>query len=113
MPADIRYQRVVLGGAACVAMIAFAAPASADAIDGDWCFAALTINIQGGRLKTPAGNEVAGDYTRHSFSYVAPASEPGAGAKISMQLMNEELMTLTRGTPAAVPETWKRCRPTS
>lgn len=87
--------------------------AHADAIDGDWCFAALTMNIQGPRIKIPGGAELQGDYTRHSFSYVTPSTEPGAGTPIAMQLMNEENMALTRGTASTTPEVWKRCRPTS
>ena len=61
----------------------------ADAIDGDWCFAVLTLNIQGPRLRTPAGHDVTGDYSRHAFKYVAPANEPDTGTAVTMQLLSE------------------------
>ncbi|MBI3707947.1 MAG: hypothetical protein HY246_09755 [Proteobacteria bacterium] len=31
-----------------------------------------------------------GDYTRHSFAYVVPPQEPGAGQTVNMILVNEE-----------------------
>ena len=86
--------------------------AHADAIDGDWCFATQNLHIQGPRIRTPAGTEMTGDYTRHTFNYIIPANEPGAGTSIAMQLMSEELMTLSRGGEAA-SETWRRCKPVS
>ena len=102
-------------GAGLAILVAGTAASKADAIDGDWCFAALTLNIQGPRIRTPGGTDAQGDYTRHSFRYVTPANEAGAGTLISIQLLNEENMQLTRAaTPtAAQPEVWKRCRPTS
>ena len=100
---------------ATVTMLAGASIAQADAIDGDWCFAAQNLNIQGARIRTPAGTEMAGDYTRHAFTYTVPASELGAGTTVAMQLLSEETMALTRasGTAAAQPEVWKRCKPVS
>jgi len=86
--------------------------ASADAIDGDWCFATQNLNIQGPRIRTPGGNEMQGNYTRHTFDYVTPANETGAGTSIAMQLMGEEHMQLSRGGGAA-PEVWRRCKPVS
>lgn len=86
----------------------------ADAIDGDWCFAAQTLNIQGPRIRTPGGTEMTGDYTRHTFNYIVPAQEPGAGTSIAMQLLSEETMTLARiGDKATNPQIWKRCKPIS
>lgn len=88
--------------------------AHADAIDGDWCFSAQSLNIQGQQIRTPGGQQISGDYSRHAFSYTVPASEPGAGSTIAMQLLSEETMTLTRSTAsAAAPEVWKRCKPIS
>lgn len=86
----------------------------ADAIDGDWCFATQTLNIQGPRIRTPGGTEMTGDYTRHTFNYVVPAQEPGAGTSIAMQLLSEETMTLARvGGNEADRQLWKRCKPIS
>ena len=86
--------------------------ARADAIDGDWCFATQNLNIQGPRIRTPGGNEMQGSYTRHTFDYVIPANETGAGTAIAMQLMGEEYMQLSRGAGSA-PEVWRRCKPVS
>ena len=109
-----RHRPIRVGALAGVcAVFANAMSARADAIDGDWCFAALTMNIQGPRIKIPGGAEITGDYTRHSFRYVTPAAEPGAGSPVAMQLLNEENMSLTRGNPPGDPEAWKRCKPIS
>ena len=32
--------------------------------------------IRGPEITTPGGNRISGDYSRHNFSYVVPASEP-------------------------------------
>ena len=105
-----RWRSVVACGA--LMLPALSLDARADAIDGDWCFAVLTLNIQGSRLRTPAGHEVTGDYSRHAFKYIAPAHEPDTGTAITMQLLSEETMTVQRDTTAS-PEVWKRCKPIS
>jgi hypothetical protein len=87
-------------------------PAQADAIDGQWCLGASHFAIQGPSILTPGGNRIEGNYTRHAFAYVVPASEPGAGSQIDMQLLNEETVQLTRKGQAS-PEIWRRCKPTS
>ncbi len=101
--------------AAGVLLAVLGAPeARADAIDGDWCFATQTLNIQGPRIRTPGGTEMTGDYTRHSFNYVVPAQEPGAGTGIAMRLLSEETMALARaGERDADHQLWKRCKPIS
>jgi hypothetical protein len=35
-------------------------------------------------IVTPGGKQMRGEYTRHSFSYVVPAGEPGAGETVSI-----------------------------
>lgn len=53
-----------------------------------------------------------GNYTRHWFSYTAPAPEPGAGGIVSMALVNENTVHLRYGEAAATaPEVWVRCSP--
>ncbi len=94
-----------------VALLLIPLPASADAIDGDWCFATQNLHIQGPRIRIPSGLEMTGDYSRHGFQYTVPATEPGAGTAISMQLFSEELMQLTRA--GGVLEMWRRCKPVS
>ena len=101
--------RVLLLG--CVALLAGAGSAQADAIDGQWCFGSSHFEINGPNIRTPGGNEITGNYDRHGFSYVVPANEQGAGTEIVMVLLNEETVRLSRGQSA--PETWKRCKPVS
>jgi hypothetical protein len=100
--------RLLLG---CVAVVAGASLARADAIDGQWCFGSSHFEINGPNIRTPGGNDIIGNYDRHGFSYVVPASEQGAGTEIVMVLLNEETVQLTRGR--STPETWKRCKPVS
>jgi len=100
--------RLLLG---CVALVAGASLARADAIDGQWCFGSSHFEINGPNIRTPGGNDIIGNYDRHGFSYVVPASEQGAGTEVVMVLLNEETVHLTRGR--ATPETWKRCKPVS
>ena len=83
--------------------------ARADVIDGAWCHDQHgRVIIQGPSVVTPTGARTQGDYTRHSFSYVAPAGDPGAGATIQMMLLNEETVRVRNG---ANEETWRRCGP--
>jgi hypothetical protein len=102
------FRKFALAGAV---VLATGVAARADAIDGQWCFASSSLEIQGPRIRTPGGNEISGNYSRHGFSYVVPANEPGSGSDVVMVLLSEETLSLTRG--AAAPETWRRCKPTS
>ena len=55
-----------------------------------------------------------GDYTRHSFSYVAPAAAPEAGATIIMRLLNETTLRVILGADSATTaQIWRRCDVTS
>ena len=82
--------------------------ALADAIDGDWCHAdGRRLSINGPDIVTPGGAHLKGDYDRHGFAYVVPASEPGAGATVRMALQSEILMHLK--PPAGEEQTWRRC----
>jgi hypothetical protein len=87
-----------------------ARPAYADVIDGAWCLdSGMRMMINGPTIVTPAGTRTQGNYSRHAFSYVVPASEPGAGTTVSMLLVNEETVRVRNGT--AAEETWHRCGP--
>lgn len=98
----------------CVAgLMMGAAPALADRIDGEWCFAALSLTIDGPSIRTPGGSQINGNYSRHAFSYVVPSTEPEAGSEIDMRLLNEETMTLVRRNVTKPEETWRRCKVTS
>jgi hypothetical protein len=93
------------------ALLGFSCPALADAIDGDWCRAdGKRMMIRGPAIVTPGGQQTNGNYTRHSFSYVIPAGEAGAGATVSIQLLSEYLAHARQGIDAPVQE-WRRCQP--
>lgn len=99
--------------AAGAALLALAAtPARADAIDGDWCKAdGKRMKIRGPQIVTPGGKETRGDYTRHSFVYVVPADETGAGETVSIILLSESLAHARQGTADAPVQVWNRCPP--
>ncbi|PWS34648.1 hypothetical protein DFH01_24270 [Falsiroseomonas bella] len=98
---------LLCGGALLVA----AGHASADAIDGDWCTeSGLRMTIRGPSLVSPGGAQVNGDYTRHGFSYAAPAGEPGGGGEVRLQLRGDNLM-LAEASAGSIERTWRRCGP--
>ena len=110
----------VLAAALASLVLGLGAPqARADAIDGEWCRDNRHFMIQGPNITTYAGTRMTGDYDRHGFRYVAPASEPEAGTEIVMRLRGDDLLDLYRrvaGAPAPgspEPEAWRRCRVTS
>jgi hypothetical protein len=94
-----------------------AAPALADAIDGDWCSReGRMISIRGSEIVTPGGTRMRGDYDRHHFHYVVPASEPGAGMGVYMSMRGDLLVHLRMGADAAAAaaapvQEWRRCAP--
>ncbi len=91
-----------------------AVPALADAIDGHWCAEdGRHLSIEGPAITTPGGAQMRGDYRRHYFSYVIPASEPNAGATTNMTLINHNELRLKVQIDAAKTETWRRCDFTS
>ncbi len=95
--------------------ILLAAPAFADAIDGDWCHGdGRRFSIRGPAIVTPGGKQMEGDYSRHAFNYVAPAPEPGAGKTVFMTLLDENHVHVRLGEAfAANPEMWVRCSPST
>jgi hypothetical protein len=97
---------------AALGLTMLAGPALADAIDGNWCYTdGRHFSIRGPEIVTPGGKLMEGNYSRHWFSYVAPAPEPGAGETIFMTLANENTVYLRRGEAATAQETWVRCSP--
>jgi hypothetical protein len=91
--------------------------ARADVIDGDWCYAlSRHMSIKGPSIVTPGGHQLTGNYTRHSFSYVVPQSEPDAGQTVNMILINEDTVNLRldQGGTQSPIQVWHRCAgPTS
>ena len=105
---------VILTGIALSAASLFAAPARADAIDGDWCNGARHFVIEGESIVTPGRNKVQGRYFRYRFAYVVPANEPGAGSEVTMVMVRgQELVQLSRAGQTGEPEVWRRCKPIS
>ena len=85
--------------------------ARADAIDGHWCSdGGLRLTIQGPALLSPGGARMDGDYTRHGFSYTAPAGEPGAGGRVGLRLMGENAVRVQAANGTIEP-VWRRCGP--
>jgi len=86
----------------------FSGTALADAIDGDWCYSdGKRLSISGPDIVTPGGLQTKGNYDRHHFSYVVPATEPGAGSTVTMVLLSEIMMRLK--PPEGDEQTWRRC----
>lgn len=96
------------------ALLLVSGSALADTIDGNWCHAdGRRFSIRGPEIVTPAGRTMEGNYSRHWFSYMAPAPEPGAGETIFMTLVNENTVHLRVGqaTPGSGEQVWVRCAP--
>ncbi|MHB2168447.1 hypothetical protein [Alsobacter sp. R-9] len=93
--------------------LAAAVPALADSIDGNWCNAAGTrqMQISGTTIVTPGGKKIEGRYARHSFTYTAPDGDPAAGAMMQLQLLNENLIRSSGGDLPV--DSWHRCEQTS
>ncbi len=106
-------RRLALGLMVVLGVLLNGAPAMADVIDGDWCHDdGRHFSIQGPTIITPAGKPMQGQYTRHTFRYLAPADEAWAGQEISMQLLNELTLHLHIGSDGAI-QIWRRCKPTT
>ncbi len=106
--------RMVAAFSSTLGIFAFlqASSAQADAIDGHWCHEdGRRLSIQGRSIATPGGRQMEGEYSRHAFSYAAPAGEAQAGQIIAMQLRSETLVEMQPG--AAPSEMWRRCTATT
>jgi len=96
---------------ALIGVAALAAPAYADSIDGNWCTeTGLRMTIQGPSLVSPGGARMAGDYSRHGFSYTAPNGEPGGGGRVDLVLQNENQVR-AQAASGSIEPTWRRCGP--
>jgi hypothetical protein len=105
------HRGVLLLETVCLVALGFSGTALADAIDGDWCHSdGKRMSISGPAIVTPGGRQMNGDYARHSFSYVIPSGEDGAGATMSIQLLGEYLAHARAGADAPIQE-WRRCQP--
>lgn len=97
-----------------ITLFAMTSPARADAIDGNWCAKdGRHFTIRGATIITPKGTVMDGNYERHAFDYVIPASEPNAGQTAEMILINDDDLSLTTGPEAgerSAAELWHRCK---
>jgi hypothetical protein len=100
-----------------ITALLFATTARADAIDGNWCHAdGRHLSIRVPENVTPGSNRIAGQYSRHAFSYTVPGSEPNAGQTVFMILYGEYLMRLRIGEQPSGSdpnEVWRRCAATT
>ena len=91
-------------------LIGLYGPAHADAIDGNWCHpAGDNLESRGSDIITPGGAQISGDYTRHTFRYVAPTGERTEGKTINMASIDDDTMHLIVEQPGATIEVWRRC----
>jgi hypothetical protein len=91
-------------------LLAAVPSAFADAIDGHWCHHdGRRMSIDGPAIVTPGGTSTEGDYDRHGFAYTVPEGEPGAGARVTMDLIDEDTIELYPAGQPAHSETWQRC----
>jgi hypothetical protein len=107
---------VLTASLALAAILAASAPAFADAIDGEWCSKeGKNLEIEGPKIRTPAGIDTTGQYTRHSFAYEPPAGDPEKGLVIVMRIFSDEDMELARikNGEMGPKEMWHRCNVTS
>jgi len=97
----------------CLAVLALttisASPVKADQIDGNWCRGLKQLSIDGHNIITPGGTKMTGEYDRHGFRYVVPASEPDAGAAIIMSQVDDGLMQLSTSAKPDDLQDWNRC----
>ncbi|MDU8926667.1 hypothetical protein RXV86_04640 [Alisedimentitalea sp. MJ-SS2] len=83
--------------------------AQADEISGDWCSPlGAHLRIEGEEIVTPGGQRTHGVYGRHSYEFIVPDGEEGAGLVVRMQQLSEEQMVLTY--EGRDPEEWRRCQ---
>ena len=70
------------------------------------------MSIDGPKIVTPGGTSMTGDYDRHAFSYKTPRKEPGAGATVSMSLVDDDTLHLNPGAAGtqAKMQVWRRCK---
>lgn len=95
---------------AALLLLVAALPARADSIDGEWCNAeGLRLVIEGRRITTPGGDSAEGAYSRHVFTYRAPASDPDAGADVRLVLVNESTVHHTSSVAPAL-QVWRKCK---
>ena len=99
---------------ACAAAVLPLGAAQADSIDGNWCSPeGKTLSIKGREIVTPGGVKTQGDYSRHAFTYPLSPGEGAEGAKMLLQLVNEQTVHARVDGVSGPMVVWKRCEQTS
>lgn len=84
--------------------------AYADSIDGNWCHTeGGNFEIRGSEILTPGGARMTGEYSRHTFRYVAPVGERAAGRTLNMAIIDDETLHLVIEESDGTVEVWRRC----
>lgn len=103
-------QRLITTVSIAAMLMAFIGPAHADAIDGNWCHTEHgNFEIRGSSILTPGGTQMTGEYSRHTFRYVAPAGERAATKTINMAITDDETLHLIVEEVDGDIEVWRRC----
>jgi hypothetical protein len=109
-----RLAAILMPALAAPLLIFSATESIADAIDGDWCnMDGKRMSIRGPEIVTPGGKQTRGDYTRHSFAYIVPAGETGAGDAVQIILRGEHLAQARTGIGDTPWQDWRRCPATT
>jgi hypothetical protein len=109
-----RLAAILMPALAAPLLIFSATESIADAIDGDWCnMDGKRMSIRGPEIVTPGGKQTRGDYTRHSFAYIVPSGEAGAGDAVQIILRGEHLAQARTGIGDTPWQDWRRCPATT
>lgn len=91
-------------------LMVFSGTARADAIDGNWCHTEHgNFEIRGNNILTPGGSQMTGEYSRHTFRYIAPTGERAATKAINMAVIDDETLHLLVEEADGNIEVWRRC----
>ncbi|MEH6752882.1 MAG: hypothetical protein V7788_01790 [Alphaproteobacteria bacterium] len=103
-------QNLMRAVAIIVMLVSFSTTAQADAIDGNWCHSEFgNFEIRGSNILTPGGLQMTGEYSRHTFRYIAPPGERAATKAINMAIVDDETLHLIVEEPDSSVEVWRRC----
>ena len=88
--------------------------AQAGGLDGAWCSPdGQRLALQGDRVITPSGREVAGSYLKDAFRFRMPQGEWAAGAEIWLEPKGPDAARVSRlrDTQSGPPphDLWRRC----
>lgn len=113
-------RRSYLFGACAALTLALPGSAFADAIYGCWMNGPERLVVEYERVVTPGGASPEALIDRHAVSYIAPAGERDAGARLMFQQLSDSQVSRSLTDQSGQPlhdevEIWEPCRdaPTS